>query len=70
MTMSIAQRRLSSAARELRRRTAAVQGVRERTDGSSEPLSVGVLLGPLDGALAVLSLTMPLLAAAVLAARL
>ncbi len=70
MTMSIAQRRLSSAARELRRRTAAVHGVRERTDGSSEPLSVGLLLGPLDGALAVLSLTMPLLAAALLAARL
>jgi hypothetical protein len=57
-------------ARELRRRTADVRGVRERTDGSSEQLSVGVLLGPIDGALAVLSLTVPLLAAAALAAKL
>jgi hypothetical protein len=47
-----------------------VDGVRERIDGSSEQLSVGVLLAPLDGALAVLSLTVPLLAAALLAARL
>jgi hypothetical protein len=70
MAMSVAQRRLSSAARELRRRTARLQGVRERTDGSSETLTVGGLLGPLDGALAVLSLTVPLLAAALLAARL
>jgi hypothetical protein len=70
MAMSVAQRRLSSAARELRRRTARVDGVRERTDGSSEELSVGGLLGPLDGALAVLSLTVPLLAGALLAARL
>jgi len=70
MAMSVAQRRLSSAARELRRRTVEVHGVRERTDGSSEQLSVGLLLRPLDGALAVLSLTVPLLAAALLAARL
>jgi hypothetical protein len=68
--MSVAQRRLSSAARELRRRTASLHGVRERTDGSTEQLTVGTLLGPLDGALAVLSLTVPLLAAALLAARL
>jgi hypothetical protein len=68
--LSIAQRRLSSAARELRRRTARVEGVRERTDGSSEPITLDVLLGPLDGALAMLSLGVPLLAGAVLAVRL
>jgi hypothetical protein len=70
MAMSVAQRRLSSAARELRRRTASVTGVRTRTDGSSEPLTVALLLGPLDGALAVLSLTVVLIAAAALVARL
>jgi hypothetical protein len=68
--MSIAQRRLSSAARELRRRTASVQGVRERADGSTEPITLAVLLGPLDGALAMLSLTVPLLATGMLAVRL
>ncbi|MGO9488476.1 MAG: hypothetical protein ACLQBB_05555 [Solirubrobacteraceae bacterium] len=68
--MSVAQRRLSSAARELRRRTISVTGVRTLADGSSEPLSVPLLLGPLDGALAALSLTVVLLAGALLAARL
>jgi hypothetical protein len=70
MAMSLAQRRLSSAARDLRRRTIAVEGVRRLTDGSSEPLTLARLLGPLDGALATLSLTVVLLAAALLAARL
>ncbi len=70
MAMSLAQRRLSSAARDLRRRTVAVEGVRRLTDGSSEPLSLSRLLAPLDGALATLSLTVVLLAAALLAARL
>ncbi len=68
--LSLAQRRLSSAARELRRRTVAVEGVRRLPDGSSEPLSRAALLTPLDGALAVLSLAMVVLAAAVLSARL
>jgi hypothetical protein len=68
--MSLAQRRLSSAARDLRRRTVAVEGVRRLSDGSTEPLTLPRLLGPLDGALAVMSLTMVLIAAALLAARL
>jgi hypothetical protein len=68
--MSVAQRRLSTAARELRRRTARLQGTRTLTDGSTEPLTTARLLGPLDGALAALSLTIVLLAAALLAARL
>jgi len=70
MAMSIAQRRLSSAARDLRRRTASLTGVRTTTDGSSERLTVQLLLAPLDGALAVLSLTLVLLAGALLVARL
>jgi hypothetical protein len=70
MAMSVAQRRLSSAARELRRRTVGVTGARVLRDGSSEPLSIPVMLAPLDGALAALSLTSVLLAAALLVARL
>lgn len=70
MAMSVAQRRLSTAARELRRRTVSISGVRRLPDGTSEPLTVPLLLGPLDGALAVLSVTVVLLAVAALAARL
>jgi len=68
--MSVAQRRLSSPARELRRRTLSVEGVRTLSDGSTEPLSVTGLLAPLDGALAALSLATVVTACAVLAARL
>ncbi len=68
--MSLAQRRLSSAARDLRRRTAAVEGVRRLPDGRTEPLTLARMLAPLDGTLAVLSVTVVLLAAALLAARL
>ncbi len=70
LAISLAQRRLSTPARELRRRTASVTGARERTDGTSEPLSVESLLGPLDGALMAMSVAMPLTAAALLCARL
>jgi hypothetical protein len=68
--LSVAQRRLSSAARELRRRTASVTGTRTRSDGSSEPITLALMLGPLDGALAALSATTVLLAVALLLARL
>ncbi|HUH80377.1 MAG TPA: hypothetical protein VLZ06_03530 [Solirubrobacteraceae bacterium] len=70
LAISLAQRRLSSPARELRRRTAAVTGARERADGTSEPLTVQSLLDPLDGALMAMSVAMPLAAAALLCARL
>jgi len=70
LAMSVAQRRLSSPARELRRRTLAVSGMRTRRDGSTEPLSLAGLLGPLDGALAALSLAVLVTACALLAARL
>lgn len=68
--MSVAQRRLSSPARELRRRTAAVNGTRTLRDGSTEPLTLSGVLAPLDGALAALSLAMVLTACAVVASRL
>jgi hypothetical protein len=68
--MSVAQRRLSSPARELRRRTRAVTGTRTLADGSTQPLSVADLLAPLDGALAAMSLAMAVTACALVAARL
>ena len=64
LALSVAQRRLSTPARELRRRTSAVGGVRERSDGSTEALSRATLLEPLDGALAALSLGVVVLACA------
>jgi hypothetical protein len=70
LAMSAAQRRLSSSARELRRRTSSVSGVRTRVDGGSEPLSLRGLLEPLDGALAALSAATVLTACALVAARL
>jgi hypothetical protein len=70
LTMSVAQRRLSSPARELRRRTSSVSGVRVLADGRAEELSIGSLLAPLDGALAALSLAIVVTACALVAARL
>jgi hypothetical protein len=70
MGMSVAQRRLSSAARELRRRTLAVEGARTLSDGGTEQLSIGGLLRPLDGALAAMSLAIVLTACALVIARL
>jgi hypothetical protein len=68
--MSVAQRRLSSPARLLRRRALSVEGELRLRDGSVEQLSIPYLLAPLDGALAVLSLTMVVLSCGVLAWRL
>jgi hypothetical protein len=70
LVMSVAQRRLSSPARELRRRTSAVRGVRTSSDGRTEELSLSALLAPLDGALAALSVAVVLTACAVVVARL
>lgn len=68
--MSVAQRRLSSPARELRRRTLDVSGTRTRADGGTEPLSLAGLLAPLDGALAAMALAIAVTACALVAARL
>jgi hypothetical protein len=67
--MSVAQRRLSTPARELRRRTRSVEGVRTRADGSAEPMTVTGLLAPLDGALTALSVAMVVLACGLVLAR-
>ncbi|HEX3510014.1 MAG TPA: hypothetical protein VHT27_02825 [Solirubrobacteraceae bacterium] len=69
LALSVAQRRLSAPARELRRRTSAVSGVRTRSDGTTEPLSLAGMLEPLDGALAALSLALVATAAGLLAGR-
>jgi hypothetical protein len=70
MALSVAQRRLSSPARELRRRTSSLSGVRVGVDGQAEELSLQGLLAPLDGALAALSLGVVVTACALVAARL
>jgi hypothetical protein len=70
MALSVAQRRLSSPARELRRRTRSLSGVRVGADGRAEELSLAGLLAPLDGALAALSLGVVVTACALVAARL
>jgi hypothetical protein len=70
LAMSVAQRRLSSPARDLRRRTRSITGVRTLPDGGTEELSVGGLLAPLDGALAALSLAIVVTACALVIARL
>jgi hypothetical protein len=70
LAMSVAQRRLSAPARELRRRTRSVSGVRTRGDGSVEQLSLPGMLAPLDGALAALSLAIVVTACALVLARL
>jgi hypothetical protein len=67
--LSATQRRLSTPARLLRRRTADVTGVIELADGTSTALDRAVLLAPLDGALKLLSYTVPAIAAAALLAR-
>ena len=67
--MSVAQRRLSTPVRELRRRTLAVSGEQRLADGRAVPLTAARIAAPLDGALAALSLAMVLLACAAVAAR-
>lgn len=68
--LSVAQRRLSSPVRELRRRTAAVSGSQTLTDGGVVELSPERLAAPLDGALRALSVALPLLAGGLVAVRL
>jgi hypothetical protein len=70
LALSLAQRRLSAPARELRRRTRAVRGVRVSSEGREEELSLDGLLAPLDGALAAMSVAVVLTACALVAWRL
>lgn len=68
--LSVAQRRLSTPVRELRRRTASVHGTQRFADGTERELTAKRLSAPLDGALKVLSTSVVLLAVAAVAIRL
>jgi hypothetical protein len=67
---SLAQRRLSTPVRELRRRTAAVSGSQRLTDGRELELTAQRLAAPLESALSSLWLALVLLAAGLLVLRL
>lgn len=69
-TLSIAQRRLSTPARELRRRTLSVRGQQFLRDGQVRELNRDLTLAPLEGALSALWKAMVLLAVALVARRL
>jgi hypothetical protein len=68
--LSSAQRRLSTPARRLRRRTAAVSGTVVALDGSASELSSEAILAPLEGSLAALSWSVVALAVALALAQL
>lgn len=67
--LSLAQRRLSTPVRELRRRTVDVRGEQRLADGSVVPLTAKRLAAPLDAALGALSLGIVLLAAGLVVLR-
>lgn len=67
--LSAAQRRLSTPARELRRRTASVQGQQRLNDGRVIELTRQRLADPLEGALSALWLALVLMAIGLLAVR-
>ena len=68
--ISVAQRRLSTPARELRRRTIAVTGRQTLSDGQVRELDSKRLLAPLEGTLSALWMAMVVLAAALVIGRL
>jgi hypothetical protein len=68
--LASAQRRLSTPARRLRRRTSSVTGTVVATDGSVSDLTATALLDPLEGALAALSWAVVALAISLALARL
>jgi hypothetical protein len=68
--LSVAQRRLSRPARELRRRTASISGRQELIDGTVIHLDAARVAAPLDGALRACSVAIVLLAAGLVIARL
>jgi hypothetical protein len=68
--LSLAQRRLSTPARRIRRRSAHVEGTVTMRDGTVVPIDARTILSPLEGALRTLSGAMVLLAFAFALARL
>jgi hypothetical protein len=70
LAMSAAQRRLSTPARTLRRRSVQVEGSMTLADGQVTALDQQALLAPLEGALRAMSWGLVLLAASLAVARL
>ena len=68
--LSAAQRRLSTPARNIRRRALRVEGSIDFGDGCTVPISADALIQPLEGALRATSWAIILLAAAMAVARL
>jgi hypothetical protein len=67
---SVAQRRLSTPVRQLRRRTVAVSGYQELSDGTVAELDAARLAHPLDSALRACALALVVLATGLVVARL
>jgi hypothetical protein len=67
--LSVAQRRLSTPVREIRRRTVSVAGEHRLADGTVRPVDEDTIAAPLDGALRALSVALPLLAIGLLVLR-
>src|SRR5262245_32879091 len=68
--LSMAQRRLSTPVRELRRRTVSVSGQQRLDDGTTRELTSARIAAPLDAALKAISLGLVLLAVSLVAIRL
>jgi hypothetical protein len=67
--ISTAQRRLSSPARELRRRVCNVEGILTRADGTTEAVTKSTILAPLESALRALCWASITIAVALVLAR-
>ena len=67
--ISVAQRRLSTPARDLRRRTSSLTGRQSLRDGSVRELDSESLLAPLEGTLSALWMAMVVLAVALVVGR-
>lgn len=70
LLLSLAQRRLSTPVRELRRRTQSVSGEQRLKDGRTLELDAARIAAPMEGALMACAAGMVLLAAGLVAARL
>ncbi|MGH2925596.1 MAG: hypothetical protein ACRDK1_06440 [Solirubrobacterales bacterium] len=70
LALSVAQRRLSTPVRELRRRTASLSGEQRLADGTTRELTPAGIAAPLDAALKAISASLVLLAVALVAIRL
>lgn len=68
--LSVAQRRLSTPVRELRRRTTGLVGEQRLDDGSVRTIDADTVRAPLEGALSALWLALVVLAVGLLAVRL